>query len=496
MELKRRMQERREKERDEEKKELDQIKLTDAEIKHILKYVASNALRGGKNRGIKDDSITNDKLRKLQKMGLLKMPNSVQAASSFGFTHYLTKKGEKFLNEASLLNQYDLSPDSKYTGPKPTHYCIKPVLSDSGRVLVQKEQHCVWDPEDHIMFDIYGACEILLTDEELAEHFAPIDMGQEVIQDAEEFFNEARKSKPDLEWEEIIRKKKLATFQNSRNLIAISKVKEWRSKNGGKCINSKDFSDIYADAEGYHYRMPHYICLFDEKGNFIETVPTSFFAGGGAYNYINVENIDPATTTMPNAEEFFEASTKIIGRTQSGKPVYIDKDHYTYKDFDENDHNDASRFHAAWANAFKSDKHKYQTHMNFSNSHKAMVTTLKNSKNLLAIARVRKWRDENVPDEMTQATVFDRARKLPKMPIVADGEGYHIKVSPKHGTDYYRFDNDGKYIDIVPNSYYFNKPEKITHYSVENLADSSNRNIQSTEEFFESFIDRRNLQHE
>lgn len=77
-----------EKKRDEKNSELDAVVLTDDQIMKLLKKVKA------KNSDAMDD-ITS--LKKLQKMGLIRNPKAVEAASSFGFPFYLTDKGEAFI---------------------------------------------------------------------------------------------------------------------------------------------------------------------------------------------------------------------------------------------------------------------------------------------------------------------------------------------------------------------------------------------------------------
>lgn len=84
MELKKRAKERAEK----KKASINSIEIPDEEIKDILIKVKSK----------KYDVLHNmDKMKKLQKLGLVKSPNAIQTASSFGFPFYITAKGEKFI---------------------------------------------------------------------------------------------------------------------------------------------------------------------------------------------------------------------------------------------------------------------------------------------------------------------------------------------------------------------------------------------------------------
>lgn len=70
------------------KADLDKVVISDEDVVDILKQVKSK----------KYDALGNmDKMKKLQKMGLLKNPNAIQAASSFSFPFYLTAKGEALI---------------------------------------------------------------------------------------------------------------------------------------------------------------------------------------------------------------------------------------------------------------------------------------------------------------------------------------------------------------------------------------------------------------
>lgn len=76
------------KRRSEKNAELESIELNDEEIKQILLMVKS------KKSEVMEQLPA---LKKLQKMGLIRNPKPVEAASSFGFPFYLTDKGEAFI---------------------------------------------------------------------------------------------------------------------------------------------------------------------------------------------------------------------------------------------------------------------------------------------------------------------------------------------------------------------------------------------------------------
>lgn len=78
--------------RNQEHAELDAIELSDDQISDILAQIKAKKYNMLENMEI---------ARKLQKMGLLRAPTTIEKNSSFGQLYYITAKGEKFLKEGA-----------------------------------------------------------------------------------------------------------------------------------------------------------------------------------------------------------------------------------------------------------------------------------------------------------------------------------------------------------------------------------------------------------
>ncbi len=145
-------------------------------------------------------------------------------------------------------------------------------------------------------------------------------------------------------WGEHTHAQMAESIKNSENKEAINKVKEEAKKN-------RQTGDVHSNAHGYHHQAGGGVAEYDEKGNYKDTVPSSFYHPGNAHHkmHINVDKNDIEKGGFGSGRhrlsELNQKENSEIGKTKSGKTVYSHSNAMDYHDYSIQDHKDAVRHH-------------------------------------------------------------------------------------------------------------------------------------------------------